>query len=182
MSFGKNALTKDKISCEMVALKDDKQRRDKLAIERTAQEEGLAEKKLGVALIGCGKISHKYVTLLSQGEIPNAVLVSVCDKDGHRAKEYGKKYNVPHYCDYRQMFEKEGDNIAITAILTPSGHHAKCVKDIAPYGKHLIIEKPMALTLSDTDSMIQACDLAGIKIFIVKQNRYNVPCKNCARP
>ena len=43
------------------------------------------------------------------------------------------------------------------------------------YGKHLIVEKPMALTLEDADMMIAKCDAAGIKLFVVKQNRYNVP-------
>ena len=43
------------------------------------------------------------------------------------------------------------------------------------YGKHIIVEKPMALRLSDADSMIRACDTAGIKLFVVKQNRFNLP-------
>ena len=73
------------------------------------------------------------------------------------------------------MFEREGRHIDVVVVLTPSGHHAQCVKEIASYGKHVIIEKPMALTLEDADSMIQACDLAGIKLFVVKQNRCNVP-------
>src|SRR5438094_2878697 len=42
-------------------------------------------------------------------------------------------------------------------------------------GKHVVVEKPMALRLQDADDMIRACDLAGVKLFVVKQNRFNVP-------
>ena len=45
------------------------------------------------------------------------------------------------------------------------------------FGKHIVVEKPMALTLDDADAMVEACDRAGVKLFIVKQNRYNLPVK-----
>lgn len=47
--------------------------------------------------------------------------------------------------------------------------------ELAQYGKHIVVEKPMALTLSDADRMIAACDAARIRLFVVKQNRLNVP-------
>src|SRR5690606_31720439 len=43
------------------------------------------------------------------------------------------------------------------------------------YGKHIIVEKPMALTLDGADAMIRACDLHGVRLFVVKQNRFNLP-------
>jgi predicted dehydrogenase len=46
---------------------------------------------------------------------------------------------------------------------------------MAAYGKHIVVEKPMALTLPDADAMIRACDAARVKLFVVKQNRYNLP-------
>jgi len=60
-------------------------------------------------------------------------------------------------------------------VLTESGYHAKHVTELARYGKHIVVEKPMALTLDDADNMIRACDEAGVKLFVVKQNRFNVP-------
>jgi predicted dehydrogenase len=59
--------------------------------------------------------------------------------------------------------------------LTPSGVHATNVVELARYGKHFVVEKPMALTLDDADRMIRVCDEAGVKLFVVKQNRYNLP-------
>lgn len=55
------------------------------------------------------------------------------------------------------------------------GYHAKHVINLAKYGKHIVVEKPMALTLDDADAMIRACDENGCKLFVVKQNRFNVP-------
>ena len=61
------------------------------------------------------------------------------------------------------------------SVLTPSGYHAENVVALAPYGKHIIVEKPMALKLSDADAMIEACDKNRVKLFVVKQNRFNLP-------
>ena len=60
-------------------------------------------------------------------------------------------------------------------MLTPSGMHPRHAIAVAKAGKHVIVEKPMALRLEDADAMIRACDEAGVKLFVVKQNRFNVP-------
>ena len=65
--------------------------------------------------------------------------------------------------------------VDVVVVLTPSGAHAQNVTELARYRKHVVVEKPMALTLSDADAMIRACDAAGVKLFVVKQNRFNVP-------
>ena len=69
----------------------------------------------------------------------------------------------------------QSQNLDVVVVLTESGNHAKNVVDLARYGKHIVVEKPMALTLDDADAMIQACDKTGAKLFVVKQNRFNVP-------
>ena len=63
----------------------------------------------------------------------------------------------------------------VVSILTDSGSHADVTVELAPYGRHIVVEKPMALTLQDADAMIRACDANGIRLFVVKQNRFNVP-------
>ena len=62
-----------------------------------------------------------------------------------------------------------------TSVLTPSGIHAHNVVTLAPYGRPIVVEKPMALTLEDADLMIQACDRHGARLFVIKQNRFNRP-------
>ncbi|TLD81375.1 Gfo/Idh/MocA family oxidoreductase [Helicobacter sp. MIT 11-5569] len=130
---------------------------------------------LGVALLGCGRIAVRHAQLLSSGEIAGAKLVSVCDIDKTRAESFGSKYQVPYFTDLDSMMKACGAQIDLVAILTPSGMHAKNTLEVAPYKKHIIVEKPMALTLDDADKMIESCNKNGIRLFVVKQNRYNLP-------
>ena len=125
------------------------------------------------ALIGCGRIAKRHSELLGHNQINNASLVAVCDIDEEKAKKIGEQFNVPYYTDMDEMMQKE--SIDVVSVLTESGYHAKHVINLAKYGKHIVVEKPMALTLDDADAMIRACDENSCKLFVVKQNRFNVP-------
>jgi len=70
------------------------------------------------------------------------------------------------------MFDSCPD-LDVVSVLTPSGLHAEHTIAAAEAGKHVLVEKPMALRLDDADRMLEACDQAGVKLFVVKQNRYN---------
>lgn len=128
---------------------------------------------LKFALVGCGRIAKRHAELLGNGEIQGACLASVCDLVEDKAGKIGRQFSVPSFTDMHEMMQKV--SIDIVVILTESGKHAEQVVALAPYGKHIVVEKPMALTLEDADAMIRACDKAGIKLFVVKQNRFNVP-------
>lgn len=130
---------------------------------------------MNFALVGCGRITRKHAGLIGEGHIKGAKLAAVCDVKADLAKEYGEKYQVPWYTDMHQMMKEMKDQIDVVNILTESGNHARHTIEMAPYGKHIVVEKPMALTLESADAMIKACDEAGIKLFVVKQNRYNYP-------
>lgn len=132
------------------------------------------EDRLRFALIGCGRIAHKHAETISKN-LSHACLVAVCDTSKERAETYARKYNVPAFDNMHLMMEKMADQIDVVNVLTPTGYHAAHVIELAPYGRHIVVEKPMALTLEDADSMIGACDKAGIQFFVVKQNRYNTP-------
>ncbi|MGR9578176.1 Gfo/Idh/MocA family protein [Pandoraea sputorum] len=129
---------------------------------------------LNFALVGCGRIAKRHAELLGLKQIEGAQLSAVCDIDAAKAKDFGERFSVPHYTDMHQMMQA-GKNIDAVVVLTESGNHARNVVDLAKYGKHVVVEKPMALTLDDADAMIRACDNAGVKLFVVKQNRFNVP-------
>lgn len=128
---------------------------------------------LNFALIGCGRIAKRHSDLLGKGEIKNAQLAAVCDIDFGKAKELGERFDVPYFTDMHEMAKTTKADVFV--ILTESGNHARHVLELAPYGRHIVVEKPMALTLDDADKMIEACDAAGVKLFVVKQNRFNVP-------
>lgn len=129
---------------------------------------------LNFALIGCGRIAKKHAEIISNGFVRGAKLVAVCDVQKERADYYGDKYGVPSYVDMNEMMEEE-PIIDVVNVLTPSGLHAEHVIALSRYEKHIVVEKPMALTLNSADAMIRACDNAGVKLFVIKQNRYNLP-------
>lgn len=128
---------------------------------------------LKFALVGCGRISKRHAELLGHGEIANASLAGVCDIVPEKAKKLGEQFSVPHFDDMHEMMKAVDPDVVV--VLTESGNHAKHAIELAPYGKHIVVEKPMALTLDDADAMISACQAAGVKLFVVKQNRFNVP-------
>lgn len=128
---------------------------------------------LKFALVGCGRISKRHAELLGHGEIANGGLAGVCDIVPEKAQKLGEQFSVPHFTDMHAMMKAVQPDVVV--VLTESGNHAQHVIELAPYGKHIVVEKPMALTLDDADAMIAACQSAGVKLFVVKQNRFNVP-------
>jgi len=128
---------------------------------------------LKFALIGCGRIAKKHSELLGNNLVPNAKLVAVCDIVEEKAKKIADQYHIPFYTNMDKMMQNE--QIDVVVILTESGNHAKHAIDLTKYGKHLIVEKPMALKLDDAEEMIQACSENNCKLFVVKQNRFNLP-------
>ncbi len=130
-------------------------------------------KNIRFVLVGCGRIAQRHSELLGKGMISGAELAAVCDIDRKKAESCGGKYNVPCYEDFNDMMAKEEPDVV--SVLTPSGLHAEHVIALSKYSKHIIVEKPMALTLDGADDMIRACDANACRLFVVKQNRFNVP-------
>ncbi len=126
-----------------------------------------------IALVGCGRIAKRHSELLGSGQVKGAKLAAVCDVVRERAEAVGERFGVPWFTDMHEMMTGAAPDAV--AVLTESGNHARHVVELAAHGKHIIVEKPMALTLEGADAMIAACDRARIKLFVVKQNRFNVP-------
>lgn len=124
-------------------------------------------------VIGCGRISKRHLDLLGGGQIDGAKLVAICDNDPSRRDAARQRYNVSAYDSLDAMLADPA--IEVVTVLTPSGMHAEHAIAAAAAGKHVVVEKPMALRLEDADAMIAACDRARVKLFVVKQNRFNVP-------
>ncbi len=128
---------------------------------------------LKFALVGCGRIAKRHSELLGNKQIKGAELVAVCDSVSEKAQALGGQFDIPAYADMDEMMMNE--SVDVVVVLTPSGLHAEHVVRLARHGKHIMVEKPMALTLDDADAMVNACDENGCKLFIIKQNRFNVP-------
>lgn len=128
---------------------------------------------LKFCLVGCGRIAKRHSELLGGHIVGGATLAGVCDLIADKAETIGKRFSVPWFTDMHEMMSDVRPDVVV--ILTESGNHARHTIELAPYGAHMVVEKPMALTLADADAMIEACDRAGVKLFVVKQNRFNVP-------
>jgi len=124
-------------------------------------------------ILGCGRIAKRHSEILGGGHITGAKLTAVCDRVPARAHALASKFGVLSYSNLEEFLSCE--EVDAVAVLTPSGLHAEHVIACANAAKHVIVEKPMALRLQDADEMIRACDEAGVKLFVVKQNRFNVP-------
>ena len=128
---------------------------------------------LKFAIVGCGRIAKRHSDLLGENQIDGAELIAVADKKFDRAKAVGEAKNVNAYDDMHEMMALEKPDVV--TVLTESGLHAQHVIELAPYGADIVVEKPMALTLEDADQMIETCDRHGVRLFVVKQNRFNIP-------
>ncbi|SUY45816.1 lipopolysaccharide biosynthesis protein [Clostridium putrefaciens] len=140
---------------------------------------------LKFAIIGCGRISHKHIEALINNN-KEAVLVSVCDIIEDKAIELKKQYedvlkesDVRVYTDYIKMLENE--EIDVVAISTESGYHAKHAMDCLNKDKHVLIEKPMALSVEDADRIIALGKEKNKKVCISHQNRFNPPIQKLRR-
>jgi len=129
---------------------------------------------LRFALVGCGRIAVRHAELLGAQHVPGAELAAVCDLDIAKARDLGTKHGVPYFDSIGSMMSSETPIDAVS-VLTESGNHASNVLELAPFGLPLLVEKPMALTLDDADAMIRACAENDARLFVVKQNRFNVP-------
>jgi UDP-N-acetyl-2-amino-2-deoxyglucuronate dehydrogenase len=86
-------------------------------------------------------------------------------------KQHEDQYKVPGYADMAEMLQKE--QLDLVALCTPSGLHPQQAILAAKHGVHVLTEKPMGTSLADGVAMVKACDQAGVRLFVVKQNRRN---------
>jgi UDP-N-acetyl-2-amino-2-deoxyglucuronate dehydrogenase len=131
--------------------------------------------KVRFALVGCGAIAKKHAQALHHN-VDDAEIGAFVDRDLARAQQFGEQYSAPAFASIRDLMRSpDGERIDAFCVLTPSGSHAAVTIELAQYGRPIVVEKPMALRLEDADRMIEACDAHGVKMFVVHQNRYNLP-------
>lgn len=128
---------------------------------------------MNYALIGCGRISTNHI----KASIENNVhIVAVCNLVKENMSNLLGKHGLEQgeikcYDDYKIMIEKE--KIDFISIATESGKHAKIALYCIEKGIHVIIEKPMALSIEDCDKIIQASEKYKVKVCACHQNRFN---------
>jgi UDP-N-acetyl-2-amino-2-deoxyglucuronate dehydrogenase len=130
----------------------------------------IKQRKIKAALVGCGRISKNHFDSIEKHK-NDIELVSICDADKGILTEHEKKYNIKGYLNLDEMIKNE--ELDLVVLCTPSGVHADQTELCAKYKINVMTEKPMATRWSDGIRMVKACDNAGVRLFVVKQNRRN---------
>ena len=130
----------------------------------------ITDRKIRFALVGCGRISANHIKAIEQHQ-HQAELVAVCESDPHTLASVTLSPSVVRYAQLDALLATAEVDAVILA--TPSGFHASQAMQCAAAGRHVIAEKPMATRWADGKRMVQACDDAGVRLFVVKQNRLN---------
>ena len=122
------------------------------------------------ALVGCGRISKSHTDALEKHK-DRAELVAVCDIDPVALKAATDRTGAAGYVSLDALLAKAECDAVVLA--TPSGLHSSQAIAVAQAGRHVVSEKPMATRWEDGKRMVDACDKAGVRLFVVKQNRLN---------
>lgn len=130
----------------------------------------IQDRKIRFALAGCGRISKNHFSALEKHR-DRAELVGICDVSREALTQAVDATGARGYGSLSEMLE--GTDADIVVLATPSGLHPEQAIQIAASGRHVMTEKPMATRWSDGLQMVKACDEAGVRLFVVKQNRRN---------
>ena len=126
--------------------------------------------KIRFAVIGCGHIGKRHAEMITRDE--GAELVALCDIRP-RAELGIEAYDVPFYPSLEELLAHEKPDVI--NICTPNGLHADMAVRIIESGCHVVIEKPLALTLADAERVVYASLKYRRQAFCVMQNRYSPP-------
>lgn len=127
-------------------------------------------RRLRIAVIGCGRISRNHFGSIEQ-QSADLELVAVCDIDPAVLAEHSEKLGVPGFQRLEDLLSSVKPDLV--ALCTPSGLHPDQAVMCAKHGVHVLSEKPMATRWQDGVRMVRACEEAGVRLFVVKQNRKN---------
>lgn len=125
-------------------------------------------RNLKFGIIGCGLISNWHADAINV--IEGAELAGATDVNENARKAFTGKYGIKAYDSVEALLESDVD---IVSVCTPSGLHAPLAIQVANAGKHVIVEKPMAITLKQADDIIEACEKNNVKVAVISQLRYS---------
>ena len=128
------------------------------------------DRKIKAAIVGCGRISKNHFGSIEKHQ-DNIELVAICDIDKTVLSDHKNTYKVKAYLNIEEMLNDT--QIDLVILCTPSGIHADQAELCAKHKINVLTEKPMATRWGDGIRMVKACDDAGVRLFVVKQNRKN---------
>ncbi len=125
-------------------------------------------KKLGVGIVGCGHISEIHAQAVKQSK--GLELVSVYSRSEEKAERFGAKHGITGFSNLEQFLADA--NLHAVAICTASGAHLEYGLAAAKAGKHVIVEKPIEVTLERAKALINVCEVNGVELAVIYQNRF----------
>jgi UDP-N-acetyl-2-amino-2-deoxyglucuronate dehydrogenase len=123
---------------------------------------------INFAIVGCGHIAKKHAEAIEKA--PGAQLLAVCDTIPENMEFFTENYGVQAFTDLDELLKL--DDIHVVNICTPSGYHAPLAIKAANAKKHIVVEKPIALTIEDADAIISSCEENQVKLSVVHPNRF----------
>jgi UDP-N-acetyl-2-amino-2-deoxyglucuronate dehydrogenase len=130
----------------------------------------IQDRRIRVGVVGCGRISKNHFASIEKHQ-SELELAAICETDAKVLAEHAQTFRVPAYRDLETMLEQE--KLDLVVLCTPSGTHPDQAGIAAKHKVHVMTEKPMATRWADGVRMVKACDEAGVRLFVVKQNRRN---------
>lgn len=132
----------------------------------------MTKSNIRVALIGCGRIAQRHAEHIK--DTKGLRLEAVCDIVSDRAEKLGNLHSARVYTNPTDLLSQE-EEVDLVSICTPNGLHAEHTIASLRAGKHVLCEKPMAISVQDCGEMIKAAERANKRLFVIKQNRFNPP-------
>jgi predicted dehydrogenase len=126
-----------------------------------------------IAILGCGKVAHLHAKAVQN--LKNARLAGVWSRTPKTAIMFAAQYGTKFYTEITDLVKRE--KIDLVIVCTPHPFHLQPVLEAAKAGANILVEKPLASTLEDSDKMIEACKNAGVKLGVISQRRWYAPVK-----
>ena len=138
----------------------------------------ITDRPIRFALVGCGRISKNHLEALAK-HAGRAEWVAVCDTNPEALAQAARATGAPGFASLAALLAGSVPDVVVLA--SPSGLHSQQAIEVARAGRHVLTEKPMATKLEDGVAMVRACRDAGVKLFVVKQNRLNATVQQVKR-
>ena len=126
------------------------------------------DRPIGIGILGCGNVAKVHAEAIQR--VPQLKLVSVCSRSRASAERLGVQYGVPWFTDLEEFFADRA--LSAVTICTPSGTHSDLGCAAALLGKHVLVEKPIDVSLEKADALISACHRAGVRLGVALQSRF----------
>ncbi len=129
----------------------------------------MSRKIIQFGIVGLGNIATTHAHAIN-GHV-NANVSAACSRSEENRTQFGKEFDLPIYSDYSEMLTHE--NLDAVTICTPSGTHLNYAQKAAEAGKHVVIEKPIEITVERGREIIECCKQNGVKLAVIYQNRFS---------